>query len=383
MALPLSGAISLNDIHIEAGGATGTLASINDADIRGLLSPTPASGSTMSFDDWYGASSSTTMQLNLEGARGGGGQLSGSTFGGRGGNTIVDIEITADRNIYCTAGGRGGDGNAATEAGGGGAFSNVNMGEPNFSISIAIAGGGGGAGYSNFNGGNAGRGGDGAGTYSQPVAGQPPIYTYSDVARDFAIYPGNSGWGEADTTNPTGSSGGSSYPGKGGGGAGSSLNTPGSGGTGRYAGQAGVTTFWGQGGWAPCTGGRGGESSAGNSNQIGGGGTFGGVGTGGVGGNAVNASDSGGGGGGAGVSGGGGGSGGAYGSGGGGGAAGYYILQSSATQPSNVSSITRVGGSTGSRGAAGRIRVYREGVLVQTFTGSGTAAANGSVTVLL
>lgn len=55
MALQTSGAISLNDIHIEAGGTTGTLASINDADIRGLIGK--ASGATMSFSEWYGASS--------------------------------------------------------------------------------------------------------------------------------------------------------------------------------------------------------------------------------------------------------------------------------------------------------------------------------------
>lgn len=55
MALQTSGAISLNDIHVEAGGTTGTLASINDADIRGLISKT--AGTTMSFSEWYGASS--------------------------------------------------------------------------------------------------------------------------------------------------------------------------------------------------------------------------------------------------------------------------------------------------------------------------------------
>ena len=36
MALPTSGAISLNQMHTEVGGSSGTIASINDADIRGL-----------------------------------------------------------------------------------------------------------------------------------------------------------------------------------------------------------------------------------------------------------------------------------------------------------------------------------------------------------
>lgn len=54
MPLQTSGAISLNDIHVEAGGTSGTQASINDADIRALISK--ASGTTMSFSEWYGAS---------------------------------------------------------------------------------------------------------------------------------------------------------------------------------------------------------------------------------------------------------------------------------------------------------------------------------------
>ncbi len=54
MALQTSGAISLNQIHIEAGGSSGTTVSLNDSDIRGLIGK--ASGATMSFSEWYGAS---------------------------------------------------------------------------------------------------------------------------------------------------------------------------------------------------------------------------------------------------------------------------------------------------------------------------------------
>ena len=53
MALPSSGALSLNAIHIEAGGSSGSSASINDSDIRGLISK--GSGAQMSFNEWYGA----------------------------------------------------------------------------------------------------------------------------------------------------------------------------------------------------------------------------------------------------------------------------------------------------------------------------------------
>ena len=56
MALQTSGPISLNQIHIEAGGSSGTPCSLNDSDIRGLIGK--GSGVAMSFSEWYGASSS-------------------------------------------------------------------------------------------------------------------------------------------------------------------------------------------------------------------------------------------------------------------------------------------------------------------------------------
>jgi hypothetical protein len=59
MALQTSGAISLNDIHIEAGGSTATSAGINDADIIGLIDKT--AGAAMSFSEWYGASALLTL----------------------------------------------------------------------------------------------------------------------------------------------------------------------------------------------------------------------------------------------------------------------------------------------------------------------------------
>ena len=54
MTLQSSGAISLNEIHIEAGGSSGSQASINDSDIRALIGK--SSGAQMSFNEWYGAS---------------------------------------------------------------------------------------------------------------------------------------------------------------------------------------------------------------------------------------------------------------------------------------------------------------------------------------
>ncbi len=64
MALQTSGAISLNDIHIELGETSGTTVSLNDTDVRGLVSI--ASGA-IDLADFYGASaqafSTTTIGI--------------------------------------------------------------------------------------------------------------------------------------------------------------------------------------------------------------------------------------------------------------------------------------------------------------------------------
>jgi len=65
MALQSSGAISLDDIHDEAGGTSGSTATINDADIRGLISK--SAGASMAFNEWYGASSSLDIGMFAQG----------------------------------------------------------------------------------------------------------------------------------------------------------------------------------------------------------------------------------------------------------------------------------------------------------------------------
>lgn len=74
MALQTSGQISLNDIHVEAGGSSGSQASINDTDIRSLIGKN--SGAQMSFSEWYGASAgpspSTITSWSVSGAQTGG-----------------------------------------------------------------------------------------------------------------------------------------------------------------------------------------------------------------------------------------------------------------------------------------------------------------------
>lgn len=61
--IPTSGAISLNQMHTEAGGTSGTEVSINDADIRALINK--AANTQMSFSEWYGASANWTATLTV------------------------------------------------------------------------------------------------------------------------------------------------------------------------------------------------------------------------------------------------------------------------------------------------------------------------------
>lgn len=92
MALQTSGAISLNDIHVEAGGTTGTAVSINDADVRDLISA--SAGSEMDFTDWYGASAATVEIDN--------GSLTDFSPGGAASTTFrlnTDGTITATGNL--------------------------------------------------------------------------------------------------------------------------------------------------------------------------------------------------------------------------------------------------------------------------------------------
>ena len=68
MALQSSGAIALDDMHDEAGGTSGSTATINDADIRGLIGK--SAGATMAFNEWYGATSTVDYAINNYGRTG-------------------------------------------------------------------------------------------------------------------------------------------------------------------------------------------------------------------------------------------------------------------------------------------------------------------------
>ena len=68
MALPTSGNLTLNQIHIEAGGSSGTACTINDSDIRGLSAGSGQtinsnSNTAIEIGDFYGASSEYPINI--------------------------------------------------------------------------------------------------------------------------------------------------------------------------------------------------------------------------------------------------------------------------------------------------------------------------------
>lgn len=90
MALPSSGQITLDQIHVEAGGTSGTQAALNDSDIRGLISA--SSASEIEFADYYGVSAFSATHTITQGLADFGtnyyglfssiGSISPTTFGG-------------------------------------------------------------------------------------------------------------------------------------------------------------------------------------------------------------------------------------------------------------------------------------------------------------
>ncbi len=275
MPLQSSGPISLNDIHIEAGGSSGTSASINDADIRGLINK--GSGVTMSFSEWYGASSSQTFTISSNQSN-----VTTSGLGMSSGDTLVinsgvyvystsvsnaaltvntaNITITNNGNIV----GKGGEGGQVLTNHGNG-NGNGESGGPAIEITASgcsltntgtVGGGGGGGSHSRYATGGGGAGGGSGGQWS--VRGWPANnatspggtgsdgLTYSDPSKATSRYgrggsAGGSGGYDDDNGSDTGSSqgggGGIVVPGVGGVSAGTFVY--GGGGSGNAAGQNG------------------------------------------------------------------------------------------------------------------------------------------------
>lgn len=75
MALPTSGALSLNQISVEAGNSSGATASLNDTDIRGLNAASgrtinSTQGTEIDFADFYGASVTAATDVTASGTCG-------------------------------------------------------------------------------------------------------------------------------------------------------------------------------------------------------------------------------------------------------------------------------------------------------------------------
>ena len=66
MALPASGQITLDQIHVEAGGTSTTEVTINDVDVRALIGASSGQAN-LSFSDFYGASATVTINITITG----------------------------------------------------------------------------------------------------------------------------------------------------------------------------------------------------------------------------------------------------------------------------------------------------------------------------
>ncbi len=59
MVLPSSGQISINQIHVEAGGSSGTQVKLSDTDVKGLINANTSIGN-IQFSEYYGAAAANT-----------------------------------------------------------------------------------------------------------------------------------------------------------------------------------------------------------------------------------------------------------------------------------------------------------------------------------
>ena len=258
MALQTSGQISLNDINIELGNASGTTISMNDSGVRGLIGK--ADGASMSISEWYGAANEVTLTsagtVNGQDQRQ---QITASSFVSSGGTLVIPSNLWVWSNstgvaaltidIPCTIKnsgkiiGRGGNGGNQDAAGsGGGPAIKINSGISGVTIInlsgayIAGGGGGGGGGYYNsaYSAGGGGAGGGdggvvGGGSYygyagtggSLNASGtnatkDPPFGNGSFSARGGGSGGGAGGLRDGTTWNGHGAGGGRILPGTGG-----------------------------------------------------------------------------------------------------------------------------------------------------------------------
>ena len=183
MALQSSGAISLNDIHVEVNGTSGTTCSLNDSDIRGLIDK--GNNATSSFNEFYGAANITHIV-----ASGGSTTTSGNYkfhyFNSSGTFTINTAGVGGSQyttvDYICIAG--GGAGANACPGGGAGGYRVGTFTGSAGSRTITIGGGGTGnnRGGTNSNGSNSSIGGVVTSTGGGKAAQGGRNYAQADAA---------------------------------------------------------------------------------------------------------------------------------------------------------------------------------------------------------
>ncbi len=307
MALPLSGPLSLNQIHVEAGGTSGTSCSLNEADTRSLIDKAVSTQNAIS--EYYGASSQVALTssstINGQDQRL---QIVASDYISSGGTLNIpstmwvwsdDTSIAAlTIDIPCTIvndgkiigkGGAGGSYSANVIAGAGGPAINVTSSGVTITNSSGayIAGGGGGGGatsdYSNpsdahsgggggAGGGVGGRGRINSGQYQEGPGGVLNA-SGGHGGTNSAVNNGGGAGGGGGSGNYGGGGGGRILPGVGGNvgghvGSGSSADGPGGGGSAGNAAPSAGSAVWsasgGGGGWG-AAGGLGGGRYAGGA----------------------------------------------------------------------------------------------------------------------
>lgn len=297
MALQASGAISLDDMHVEVGGTSGTTCSLNDADIRALISV--GDSGQQSIQQYYGVSSETNLptggsqvngQVQLQ-------QITASSYISSGETLRVpsNMWVWSDStsvaaliiDIPCTVvndgkiigkGGEGGWGFSTAATAGGPAINVTASGVTITNSSGAyIAGGGGGGGsfsdYSNPSdahsggGGGAGGGKGGRGRINQGIWQQGSggsLNASGGTGGNGSGGAGGGSGGQGGGTQGGGGGGGRILPGVGGGGG----NSAGDGGSAGNSGISGGSPVWspagGGGGWG-AAGGLGGGRYAGGA----------------------------------------------------------------------------------------------------------------------
>jgi hypothetical protein len=183
MALPTSGPLSIDDIHIEAGGASGSLAGLNNEDIRDLIGK--ASGETSTISEFYGAASASG-NVEIRAWGGWGGDVYDEVDGGRGkGRRLTWIgTVISGTRINLMAGGNGTSGQAYQATwepygSGGGGASTAYLGSNQFdhTYPLLIAGGGGGSGVSLTTSSGSFNSAGGFANANGPGAGESPITT--------------------------------------------------------------------------------------------------------------------------------------------------------------------------------------------------------------